>query len=69
MHTFHIRNMTCGGCVSGVTRAIHAVDPAAQVHGDAAHRKIEIISNQPLATLQAALTKAGYQAQAVGVDS
>lgn len=67
MHEFHIQNMTCGGCVSGVTRAIHAVDPAAQVHGDPAHRKVEIISDRPRATLQAALTKAGYQA--VGVDS
>ncbi|WP_336509768.1 heavy-metal-associated domain-containing protein, partial [Stutzerimonas kunmingensis] len=29
MQTFHIQNMTCGGCVRGVTRAIQSVDPAA----------------------------------------
>lgn len=66
MQTFHIQNMSCGGCVRGVTRAIQSADPAAQVHADPASRKVNILSEQPRAVLQAALTKAGYQA--VGVD-
>jgi len=66
MKKFHIQNMTCGGCVRGVTRAIQSADPAAQVHADLATRKVDIISEQPRAALEAALTNAGYQA--VGID-
>jgi copper chaperone len=66
MQKFHIQNMTCGGCVRGVTRAIQSADPAAQVYADPANRRVDIVSEQPQAVLQAALTKAGYQA--VGID-
>lgn len=66
MTKFHIQNMTCGGCVRGVTRAIQSADPAAQVHADPASRKVEVISEQSRAVLEAALAKAGYQA--VGID-
>jgi len=66
MKKFHIQNMTCGGCVRGVTRAIQSADPAAQVHANPASRKIDVISEQPRAVLEEALTKAGYQA--VGID-
>ena len=49
MKKFHIQNMTCGGCVRGVTRAIQSADPAAQVHADLGSRKIDVISEQPRA--------------------
>ena len=29
-----IKNMTCGGCVRGVTKAIQSIDPAANVAAD-----------------------------------
>jgi len=67
MKKFHIQNMTCGGCVRGVTRAIQSADPAAQVHADLGSRKVDVISEQPRAVLEAALTNAGYQA--VGMDA
>jgi len=66
MKKFHIQNMTCGGCVRGVTRAIQSADPAAQVHADLASRKVNVISEQPRTVLEAALKNAGYQA--VGID-
>ena len=46
---FHIENMTCGGCACGVTRAIHTVDPAANVEADPPKRKVVVTSGQPRA--------------------
>lgn len=66
MHTFHIHNMTCGGCVRGVTRAIQSVDPQARVQADVPARRVQVVSEQPREIVEAALTKSGYQA--VGVD-
>ena len=45
MQTFHIQNMTCGGCVRGVTRAIQSVDPAARVHADVPARRVQVVSD------------------------
>lgn len=57
---FHIENMTCGGCVRSVTRAIQAVDPTADVQADPVSHKVEVISQVPPARLIAALTEIGY---------
>jgi len=39
MITFEVNDMTCGHCVSSITRAVKALDPAAKVQIDlAAHR-------------------------------
>jgi copper chaperone len=62
MQTFHIQNMTCGGCVRGVTRAIQSVDPAARVHADVPARRVQVVSNQPREIVEATLTKSRYQA-------
>ena len=62
MQTFHIQNMTCGGCVRGVTRAIQSVDPAARVHADVPARRVQVVSDQPREIDEATLTKSGYQA-------
>lgn len=59
---FHIKNMSCGGCVRGVTRAIQSVDPAAKVTPDLTKRNIEVASDQPRAILETALAKAGFPA-------
>lgn len=34
MFSFHIPNMTCGGCAKTVTRILHGVDPQARVETD-----------------------------------
>lgn len=57
---FHIETMTCGGCARGVTRAIHAVDPAAEVQADPTSRKVEVKTSAPREALAAALTAAGF---------
>ena len=62
MHAFHIQNMTCGGCVRGVTRAIQSVDPAARVHADVPARRVQVVSDQPREIVEATLTKSVYQA-------
>ncbi len=62
MQTFHIQNMTCGGCVRGVTRAIQSVDPAARVHADVPARRVQVVSDQPREIVEATLAKSGYQA-------
>jgi len=62
MQTFHIQNMTCGGCVRGVTRAIQSVDPAARVQADVPARRVQVVSDQPREIVEATLTKSGYQA-------
>jgi copper chaperone len=57
---FYIENMTCGGCVRSVTRAIQSVDPAAVVNADTGTHKVEVTSASPRERLVAALTEVGY---------
>ncbi|KFI26360.1 MULTISPECIES: heavy-metal-associated domain-containing protein [Paracoccaceae] len=57
---FHIENMTCGGCVRSVTKAIQSVDPAAEVSADPGTHKVDVKSVAPRERLTAALTEVGY---------
>ena len=57
---FHIENMTCGGCVRSVTKAIQSVDPAAEVSADPGTRKVEVTSAASRDRLVAVLTEVGY---------
>lgn len=57
---FHIENMTCGGCVRGVTRAIQSVDPKAEVTADLTHHKVDVASSAPRDRLVSALAEAGF---------
>jgi copper chaperone len=57
---FHIQDMTCGGCVRGVSAAIRSVDPAAEVKADLETRNVEVETQAPRAQLVAALTEAGF---------
>ena len=59
---FHIENMTCGGCVRSVTKAIQSVDPAAQVNADPATHKVDVTTTAPRAKLEAVLANVGYAA-------
>jgi copper chaperone len=59
---FHIENMTCGGCVRGVTRAIHSVDPSAGIEADPPTRKLTVRSDRPAADFLPALEAAGFDA-------
>ncbi|GGE27137.1 copper chaperone [Gemmobacter megaterium] len=59
---FHIENMTCGGCVRGVARAIQTVDPTATVDADPASRRVTVQSSQPSTAFLPALEAAGFSA-------
>ena len=60
MLEFEIQSMTCGHCVSTVTRAIHAVDPQAKVEIDLPTHKLRVQTTQDRAGLVRALAEAGY---------
>lgn len=62
---FHIENMTCGGCVRGVTKAIQSVDPQAEINADPPTRKLEVNTSASREQIEAALLDAGFPAKAV----
>ncbi|WP_415391991.1 copper chaperone [Paracoccus sp. SJTW-4] len=49
-----------------MTRAIHTVDPAANVEADPPKRKVVVTSGQPRAAFEAALAEAGFPVAPVG---
>ena len=59
---FHIENMTCGGCVKGVTRAIQSQDPAAEVSADLDSHQVQVTTSAPREKLVSALAEAGFTA-------
>lgn len=61
MH-IHIENMTCGGCVRGVTQAIRSVDPAAGINAALETRDVAVETVAPRAQVVAALAAAGFEA-------
>ncbi|WP_028033829.1 heavy-metal-associated domain-containing protein [Chelativorans sp. J32] len=61
---FHIENMTCGGCVRSVTKAIHSVDPDAKVTADPETRKVEVQSSVTPARIEDVLKEVGYPPRA-----
>lgn len=58
---FHSEDMTCGGCVRAIERAVSAVDPAARLTADLDHRLVEIDSALPRARIAAAIEAAGFR--------
>ncbi len=45
MNAFEVKDMTCGHCVSIITKAVEALDPAAKVQIDLAAHRVEIESS------------------------
>lgn len=61
MITFEVQDMTCGHCVGSITKAIHAIDPGAQVTTDLATHQVQIgTTKTDSETLSHALREAGY---------
>jgi copper chaperone len=59
--TFQVDDMTCGHCVSTITKALASVDKRAQVNVDLATRRVEVTSSEAdEAELQKAIKEAGY---------
>lgn len=61
MIAYQVNDMTCGHCVSTITKAVKWVDPTAQVAIDQASKRVEISSNSSSApALKDAIVAAGY---------
>jgi copper chaperone len=59
---FKVPEMSCGGCVSNITRAIKAVDANATVQGDPQTKIVLVETKSPEPEIKAALAQAGYPA-------
>ena len=61
MIAFEVNDMTCGHCVSTITRAVKTADQDASVQIDLARHRVEIEpSRADAAQLRAAIEDAGY---------
>lgn len=60
MDEFKVEGMSCGHCVSAVTRAVKELDPMAKVEVDLASGKVKVESRGDHAAVAAALTEAGF---------
>lgn len=57
-----VNDMTCGHCVSTVTKAVKALDAGAQVQVDLATKRVSVDGNVSQDEVIAALGEAGYPA-------
>ena len=60
MIEFEVKDMSCGHCVSTVTKTVKLVDPAADVKVDLASKKVSIESSKDRSEFAEALIEAGY---------
>lgn len=60
MQVFTVPDMTCGGCVSAITRAVQRVAPGAQVAADLTTKQVRISGARPTDNLEAAIADAGF---------
>ena len=61
MLTFEVNDMTCGHCVSSITKAVKAVDQDAKVTADLAHKRVTIEeAHANMQVLKDAMTDAGF---------
>lgn len=64
MTELNVQNMTCGHCVSAVTRAVKSVDPQAEVQVDLPSGRVRVDSDATAGELIRAIDAAGYPAAA-----
>ncbi|MBN8750720.1 MAG: heavy-metal-associated domain-containing protein [Variovorax sp.] len=60
MHEFEVQSMTCGHCVSMVTRAVKGLDSQAKVDVDLPTKKVRVETSEDRDTVAATLAEAGY---------
>lgn len=70
MIAFEVNDMTCGHCVSTITKALKAVDPGARVQIDLATHRVQIEPTEADAVeLGDAIKEAGYTPVVVVADA
>ena len=57
---FDVDGMSCNHCAKAVTKAVQALDPAAQVLVDLAGKKVEVESAQSREAIAQAIADEGY---------
>ncbi|WP_374333365.1 heavy-metal-associated domain-containing protein [Aestuariivirga sp.] len=57
---FNVPDMSCGHCVATITKAVKALDPAAEVKADLAAKSVTVESAVPASSIARALDEAGY---------
>ena len=65
VNRFKVEGMTCGHCVSRITRAIKAEDPQARVEIDLAQRRVSVESALTREDIARQIGDAGYEAEAI----
>lgn len=61
MINFQVNDMSCGHCVSSITKAVKTADPGARVQVDLQARRVQIEPGDADAeTLREAIAEAGY---------
>ena len=61
---FKVPDMSCDHCVASITRAVKAIDPAAEVTADVAGKTVTVASAVSAAAVAKALNDAGYPSTA-----
>ncbi len=69
MTELNVQNMTCGHCVSAVTRAVQSIDPSAVVQVDLEKARVRVEGRGAIDQVIAALEDAGYPASAAGSEA
>jgi copper chaperone len=60
MYQFNVSDMTCGHCVSAVTKAVKGVDSRASVEISLAEKRVTVRSNLSQQEVAEAIKDAGY---------
>lgn len=60
MIEFKVPDMTCGGCVASVTKALKAADPACEVKVDLDSKQVQVDSTKSRDELVAVVADAGF---------
>lgn len=69
MTELSVQNMTCGHCVSAVTKAVKSIDPSAVVQVDLEKARVRVEGGGDVRRLIGALEEAGYPAAALGSEA
>ncbi len=60
MYELQVEGMSCGHCVSRVTKSVQAIDGGAKVEVDLARKKVRVDSAADLSAVRSAIADAGY---------
>jgi copper chaperone len=65
MTTFKVDDMSCGHCTASIEKAIHEVDPGAQVACDLGTKQVRVDGALDIEAHAAAIRDAGYEPRVV----